>query len=95
MRIGLPAVEDGPSRGRGEVRNIVSAELEPDLAARLKRLSQVTGAPKTSLLRAALADFIEKCLRENNGWRETFERYTREDEARAAAPTRGHLKVIK
>lgn len=77
------------------MKSIVSAELEPELAARLKRLSQVTGAPKTRLLRAAIDDFIKKCLHENAGWRETFEQYTREDEARAASPAHSHLRVVK
>lgn len=74
---------------------IVTCKLDAEMSARLKRFAQAAGTPKTRIMRMALFEFIEKHLRENQGVRERFDRYTREDEALASAPERGHLKVIK
>lgn len=75
------------------MRRIVASELDADLYARLTRFAQAAGTFKTRIIRIALAEFIEKHLRENAGVRERFERYTVEDEARTS--TRGHLKIVK
>ena len=74
---------------------IICCQLDIDFAARLKRFTQAAMTMKSRVIRAALEKFIDDSLRENDGLRERFERYTLEDEVRAAAPSRGHLKVIK
>jgi len=77
------------------VKHIAVCTLEPEAAARLKRFAQAAMTFKSRIIRLAISEFIEKHLRENAGVCERFDRYTAEDEARAAAPKRAHLSVIK
>jgi len=67
------------------VKRIVTVQLDAVLYVRLKRLTQhVIGTPMSRFVRMAIEDKIEKALRDNDGWRKTFERYQHEDDERAA-----------